>query len=236
MPEMKRTPSNEEEIKERIIQAAADLYANDRMNFNIKNIARQAGVEIGDIYSRFDHKYAILESFYSTIVPRYRTMIEDIPEYKNFTAGEKIANFIYTSFDILGEHQPFVKVTFNRIILIPWDRTRYHHQVEQLFHDILDDDTAIPASIRLLFNAAFVKLLTIAYFRIIRLWIYDKSVDSEKTLEFVDKLTSFLNEIFYNTTLEKGFDLMRFIYDNKLFVPDLSNLEDIWCPSCFKRS
>lgn len=216
--------------------AAVDLYMHNRKMFNVKNIARQAGVEIADIYANFSSKNAILESFYSMIVPRYRAMIADIPEYKEFTAGEKIANFMYTTFDMLGEYQPFVKATYDRMILIPWDRTRYHKQADELFIDILEKDTGIPATNRLLFNQASVKLITLTYFRIIRLWLNDNSGDSEKTLELIDKLTSFLNEMLYNTTLEKGFDLLRFVYDNKLFVPDLSRLEDIWNSSCFKRS
>lgn len=227
MPEKKSVKKNADEIRYSIIQSAIDLYVNDRNNFTVIHIAQKAHADVSDIYSNFRDKYAIIESFYSTIVPRYTAMVEEISEYAGFSSGEKFANFLYTTFDILDEHKTFVKATFKRMVLIPWGRIDFHKQTEFLLHDILDEDNRIPASNRLWLNSVTIKLLTQSYFQIINLWIKDESANTEKTLALVDKLTSFFNELLYNTTFEKGFDIVRYLYDNRMFMPDLSPLRDL---------
>ena len=93
------------EKKVNISRAAAGLYIKESQSFTIKNIAKQAGVDIVDVYKYFDTKDDILVYFYDSIVPIYRMMIADIENFGSFNAGEKLSNFTYTLFDLLNEQR-----------------------------------------------------------------------------------------------------------------------------------
>jgi hypothetical protein len=60
----------------------------------------------------------------------------------------------------------------------------------------------------------------------VKYWLNDSSKDKERTLALADKLSSLFEEIVYNKTLDKGFDLFKFIFGNNDFESWLPKLGD----------
>ena len=111
------------ELRKRIIEAAIRVYVDDYHRFNMKRIAHEAGLKASEVYLYFEDKYDILYSFYNNIVPSYRTMTEEIEDFNTYSAGEKISNFIYTSFDLFAEQESFVRKTYHSFIYCPAAKT-----------------------------------------------------------------------------------------------------------------
>lgn len=209
------------EKRNRIVNAAIDLYVNNPETFTLKNIAKKARVKEAEIYSHFPNKAAILKDFYSGIVPQYKEMVKQIEGYELYDLSEKLSNFVYSSLDMMQEQRDFVEKTFNDFILHPHRKPDFQQQVESLVEEFMSEDNRIAASNQYLLNAFTYSLLSREYLFLVRFWIQDESPGSEQTMALTDKLTSFINEILYSAVLDKGFDLGRFLISNRVIRPNI---------------
>jgi len=203
------------EIKFKIADTATDLYIKGDGHFTVKDVAKKVDLDPADIFNYFPNKNAILEFYYASLVVRYELMIEEIEEFQSYTISEKISNFIFTSFDMLDEKKAFVEATFTSIILCSFQKTDFEKEIERLTERFLKKDEHLAASSTMLLNQYFYAFLRRQYLELVRFRMNDSSEDHEVTMELVDKLTSFLEEVLYNTTLDKAFDLAKFIYANR---------------------
>lgn len=203
------------EIKFAIAEAAADLYIEGNNHFNIKDVAQKIGITPAEVFNYFPNKQAILQFYYTAIVFRYRLMIEEIEHFDSYTIGEKLSNFAYTTFDILDEKEAFVERTFKHLILCSYSKTDFEKEVESLMVDFLEDDNNLSVSSTTILNHYFYAFLRRQYLELIRFRLSDASEGKELTIQLTDKLTNFLQELLYNTVLDQGFELGKFIYANK---------------------
>lgn len=198
------------EIRKQIIEAAIRLYIDDHDRFNMKRIAQEAGLKPSEIYRYFDGKYEILYSFYNNIVPEYRAMIKDIDDFHTYSAGEKISNFIYTSFDLFGEQEAFVQKTYHSFTYCPTAKTHLKKDIYNLLRNFLEQDEQIPGANKVFLNAVSYSALTTKFLLVIEYWLNDKSESKEKSMVLVDKLTALFDELIYNSMLDKSLDLLKF--------------------------
>src|SRR5699024_6708789 len=88
------------EIKFAIAESATDLYVEAEGQFYIRDVAKAAEIDPGEVFDYFPNKQAILQYYYTMLVYRYRMMIEEIEQFDSYTLSEKFSNFAYTSFDM----------------------------------------------------------------------------------------------------------------------------------------
>lgn len=217
------------EQKVNISRAAVDLYIKGQKYFTIKNIAKETGLKAAEVYPYFDNKEDMLIYFYNSIVSLYQLMIEDIDEFNTFTAGEKLSNFTFTLFDLLNEQKEFVRKTYTRYVIIGYGKSTLKSDVSKLFRSFIKKDERISTLNHQLFDGLFIDLLSRKYLSLILLWLNDKSASQEKTMALVDKLSSFFDELLYSNVLDKGFDLVQYLYSNEFFkfdIPYINNILD----------
>lgn len=203
------------EIKFTLADAASDLYMEGDRDFLIKDVAAKAGITPAEVFNYFPNKDAILQFYYASIVYRYRLMLDEVDSFNSYTLGEKFSNFAYASFDMLSEKRAFVEETFGRLILCSYAKTDFEKEIENLIEQFLEEDSRLSASSEMLKNARFYSFLRMKYLGLVRFWISDESEGHELTMEFVDKLTSFFQELMYNSIADQGFELGKFLYSNK---------------------
>jgi hypothetical protein len=220
---------NLEEFEKKVIisRAAAGLFIRDKEKFTIKNIAKEAVVKIVEIYQLFDDKDEILIFFYDSVVPLYKMMISEIDDFDSFTAGEKLSNFTFTLFDLLNEQRDFVDQTYSRYVLVGFKKSTLKKDVTKLFKEFINRDERISTLNRNLFDGWFYGMVARKYLALILLWLRDESDSQEKTMALVDKLSSFLDELLYSNVLDKGFDLVQYLYTNDFFKFDIPYLSKI---------
>ncbi|GAA5522818.1 TetR/AcrR family transcriptional regulator [Aliifodinibius salicampi] len=216
------------EIKFAIAEAAADLYVEGDNHFNIKDAAQKVGITPAEVFNYFPNKQAILQFYYTTIVFRYRLMIDEIEHFDSYTIGEKLSNFAYTTFDILDEKEAFVERTFKSLILCSYAKTDFEKEVETLMVDFLEDDNNLSVSSTTILNHYFYAFLRRQYLELIRFRLSDTSEGHELTMQLTDKLTNFLQELLYNRVLDQGFELGKFIYTNKeTFIQQIPGVREL---------
>lgn len=204
------------ELRQRIIDSALELYTENRSAFTLRRIAEKAGCETADISLFFNNKQAILRGFYNDIPARFQAQCTQIPEFETFTIGEKISNYVYTTFDLLSEHRDFVEETFDRMIL-SGDKHSWNVETVELFRHFIASDERIPSANRMLVLDITYKLMVREYFQLVRYWLKDDSEGSERTIALVDKLTALGTELAYSGVLERGFDLAKYVVGQDLW-------------------
>ncbi len=98
----------------------------------MKRIAHEAGLKPRKYISisRINMKSSI--PITTILFPSYRTMIEEIEDFNTYSAGEKISNFIYTSFDLFAEQESFVQKTYHSFIYCPGCKNTFKERYLQL--------------------------------------------------------------------------------------------------------
>lgn len=202
------------QTKLEITGVAVDLYVEQDGKFTLNQISKEIELSVADIFDYFPNKQAILEFYYTSLVIRYRLMVEDIEEFETYSLSEKLSNFIYASFDMMAEKQAFVELTFNKMIRYSYAGTEYSKKVESAIESFFREDPRISTSCTLIMNDLFFKLMRRKYLYLVSYWIRDNSEGKERSMELTDKLTAFIQEVMYNSIADKGFDLLKFLYSN----------------------
>lgn len=216
------------EIKFRIADAATDLYVAGDGSFTIKDVAGAVEIDPAEVFNYFPNKRAILQFYYAGLIVQYEMMVDEIDDFDSYTLSEKFSNFAYASFDMLGEKQQFVYDTFSDLILHGYNKTDFEKEIERLIGDFLEDDPRIGMGSALVLNSYFYTFLRRQYLELVRFWVNDDSDGKELTMELVDKLTNFLQELMYNAIVDKGFDLGKFLVANrKKFISNIPIIKQL---------
>lgn len=204
-----------------ITEAAVDLYVEQHGTFSFNQVAGKTGLDVADIFDYFPNKRAILQFYYTSLVIRYRLMIEEIEDFDDYLLGEKLSNFIYSTFDMMNEHSEFVEQTFSKLVYYSYSKTEFENETEALFREFFTSDDRISGSSSFLLNDYFYAFLRKKYLYLVHFWITDDSEDGELSMAWTDKLTGFVQELFYSAVLDKGYDLITFMVQHNLFVRNM---------------
>lgn len=225
---MKEFDPEQFETRYKITEAAVELFKEHGDAYTIKQVARETGLDVAEVFDYFPNKEAILQFYYTSLVIRYRLMLEEIDDFSEYLLDEKLSNFIFTSFDIMQEQPVFVEMTFKRLILCSSNQTDFEKEVLSLFREFFTEDSRISSSSSMLMNSVFYSILLKKYLYMVRFWLNDESEDKELSMELTDKLTSFLQEIMYSATIDRGLDLMKFMFSNNLITLSFDSIKKLF--------
>jgi len=215
-----------------LCETALDEYQKSG-HFTVLNLVNETGLTASDIYSLFDDKNSILDFYYPVLLLRYETMIEEIEDFDSYTISEKTSNFIYTMFDMMDERREFVEDSFHERVTKAGTKADFFIQTKELFLRFFTTDPNISVSAGLLMKDYFYHFLTKQYIQLVSYWLTDDSIGYERSIALTDKLTVFIEEIAYNKTLDKGFDLAKYIITQEDItnrIPCIGN----WVTEIFK--
>lgn len=197
-----------------IADAATQLYTQKGDSFTLHDVAKKAEITVSEIFNYFDDKNDIIYFFYTSLVIRYRLMVEEIEDFDSFTLSEKISNFAYASFDLMEEREVFVKKTFRPYILCTCKQTEYQKKIESLLSDFLANDSGKAASSDIIVNDCSLRLVAKKYLHLVDFWLHDESEGKEVTMELTDKVTGLIQEALYTSVFDRSFDLAKFLFSN----------------------
>lgn len=217
------------ETKLAITEVAVDLYIRQNGSFTLMAIAKELDITVAEIFNYFPNKRAILQFFYASLVFRYQLMVDEIKDFDSYMLSEKLSNFAYASFDMLGERKPFVDATFEKLILCSYEKTAYEKEVEKLLKRFMENDSLVSSTSAVFLNQCLFSFLRRQYLGLVRFWLNDESEDYELTMELTDKVTNFMQEVMYSAVLDKGFDLIKFLASNsKAFLQNIPFAKNIF--------
>lgn len=190
---------------------AAILIVQKKGSFTIGDLSEATKKSASEIYELFPNKKAILAFYYPSIIIRYEAMIAEIEDFESFTISEKLSNYIYTSFEMMGENREFVEDTFQSQVFEKGSKSYFSKELSALFKKFFTTDAEIATSAAFLLKDYFYEFLVKEYTFLVKFWLNDSSPNRERTLALADKLTGFVEELVYNKIVDKGFDLLKYL-------------------------
>lgn len=210
--------NKETKKKIHIAKAGARLYLTNRY-FTMSALADAAETDIDTIYKFFSNRRSVLEFFYESLLIEYQELTQKIEGYMDFTLSEKLSNLALTLIDLMAEHKMFVRQTYKRLIVCTPRKQPFNEafkiQLKMIYESDPNQSSLSSAlNIDLLYKAGLTN-----FHLLINFWLHDESPANQKTMELVDKWTSFIQEVHYTAILDKGFEFAKFLYYNSPLNP-----------------
>jgi hypothetical protein len=204
------------EEKIRISQSGVLLYLKNP-RFTMTALAEEADIKPDQIYDYFSNRRDVLDFFYKGLMLEYEESIRSIEKYAEFTLSEKLSNLALTMIDLMDPYREFVRKTYKYKVICSTQRTTFEKLFRNQLKAIYESDKN-QSRLSTAFNRGpLYKAGTYNFHLLVRFWLKDESAGNQKTMEFIDKWTSFVEELHYSSILDRGFDVAKFIYYNSPF-------------------
>jgi len=214
---MAKAKTKDTDLRSSIIHAAIDLYLEDKTKYNMRNVAMKLEIEPAVVYKHFPTKESILKAFYKDLVKNYQEMTKEIEDFASYTLAEKMQNFTYASFDMLGEQREFFNHTFDKMVIKVGTSKGMGKDVKTMLKYWITEDEQIADSARPFIGSFTYEVLTKEYFQLLRFWKTDESENAERTVALTDKLSTLIEELFYSKVVDKTIDTVKYIFQQSDF-------------------
>ena len=204
------------EEKIRISRCGADLYLRNS-RFSMTALAEESNIEPEKIYDFFSNRRDVLDFFYEGLILEYEESIQAIDSYSDFTLSEKLSNLALTILDLMDPYKEFIRKTYRERVVCSKRKTSFEKHFRKQLKAIYESDSKQSRLSAALNREPLYKAGTYNFHLLIRFWLSDKSMANQKTMEFVDKWTAFVEEIHYTSILDRGFDVAKFLFYNSPF-------------------
>jgi len=204
------------EEKIRISKCGANLYLQNT-RFTMSALGEEADLQKDKIYDYFSNRRDVLDFFYTGLLLEYKESTHSIKGYSEFTLSEKLGNLALTLIDLMEPHREFVKKTYWDLVGCSGRRPPFETHFRDELRAIYESDSQ-QSRLSMAFNREpLFKAGTYNFHLLIRFWLHDLSEGRQKSMELVDKWTSFVQELHYSSILDRGFDVAKFIFYNSPF-------------------
>lgn len=204
------------EEKIRISKSGAHLYLKNP-RFSMTALAEEADLEPEKIYDYFSNRRDVLDFFYEGLILEYKESIQAIDGYNGYTLSEKLSNLALTMLDLMDPFKEFVRKTYRERVMCSQRTTPFEKHFRKELKAIYESDSKQSRLSSALNRNFLYKAGTFNFHLLIQFWLKDESTANQKTMEFVDKWTAFVQEIHYSSILDRGFDVAKFFYYNSPF-------------------
>jgi len=204
--------------KIQIAKSVTDLYLKNT-RFKMSALADVSDVDPAEIYDYFPNRKSVLEFYYESVMIEYQEITRQIEGYPEFTLAEKLSNLAYTILDLFEEHKEFVSKTYKPMIVSSSQKTAFSKAFETQLKVIYENDSRQSALSSALNNQLLYKAGLTNFHLLVGYWLKDSSRGNQKTMELIDKWTALVEEIHYNSILDRGFDFAKFLFYNSPFNP-----------------
>jgi hypothetical protein len=197
--------------RENIAIKAANFYI-DNPDFTMKELATHFDIPVSDLYKLFPNRNSVLKYYYTVQFRNVLEITQNIDGYQNFSLAEKLSTIAYTLIDLLLEDREFVDQTFTNLICKSHSKTDFEKELDYYLKTTFNNDQRISASASIIMNSWFYSIIRKHYMWLITYWLNDESNGFENTMAITDKWTSLLQELLYNSIIDKSLDLTKFMF------------------------
>jgi len=208
--------STKEKIQ--VAKAGATLYLTNS-RFTMSALAEASKTSLENIYEYFPNRRSVLDFFYEAILIECQEITSKIEGYADFTLSEKLSNLALTIIDLMNEHKEFVRQTYNRKIVCTGQQQVFNEEFKHQLKLIYENDPKQSALSSAFNNQLLYKAGLTNFHLLINFWLKDTSTGNQKTMELIDKWTSFVQEVHYTAILDRGFEFAKFLYYNSPLKP-----------------
>ncbi len=201
------------EVAINLVEKLAGAGQRDYTRLDLSELAQITRTPLEVIRSRFDSTDEWVDAYYCHLTERYRVMTRAIPDFSEFTVGEKLLNFLLTSMDMMREHESFVRSTYHPFVLDRFTSTRFEHSVAELFREYTEQDRRIALTQQMLLFSPVYTWWSREYLHMTGYWL--STPDSgQQVMALAEKTAGLLNEILYNGVVDSTLDLGKYLIQN----------------------
>ena len=204
--------------KIQISKTAASLYLRNP-RFTMQALAEESAIDKKEIFDYFSNRRDVLNFFYEGIMLEYRSSVAAIENYSSYSLSEKLSNLALALIDLMNPNKEFVRKTYTEFVQCTSRSKEFNTLFIEDLKRIYSTDSKQSRLSQALNNKLLYKAGLTNFHLLIRFWLKDKSAGNQKTMELVDKWTSFVQELHYSSILDRGFDVAKFLYYNSPFSP-----------------
>ena len=197
----------------RLVEKLIETGQRDYTRLDLADLAQITRTPLDDIRRHYRSTDEWIDDFYCMLVDEYRIMTGAIPDFEQYTVGDKLLNFFLTTMDMMHDHEPLVRSTYHPFILDRFTSTRFEHSVAELFRGFTEQDGRIGLSHQLLLVSPVYTLWSREYLHMAGSWLSDPGAGPRVTA-LAEKTTSLLNEILYNGVIDNTLDLGKYLLQN----------------------
>jgi len=219
--------SGMDESSTRLAEKLFRVGQRDYARLDLADLSQITRTPLDEIRTHFQSTDEWIDACYCHMVDEYRIMTGVIPDFEDYTAGEKLLNFFLTSMDMMRDREPFVRSTYHPFILDRFTSTRFEHSVARMFRQFTESDSRIALSQQLLLVSPVYTWWSREYLHMTGYWLTHPDSEPE-VMALAEKTVSLLNEMLYNGVLDNTLDLGKYLIQNG-FV-------SVWTPvSVFRK-
>lgn len=197
-----------------LIEKLAAAGQQDYESLGLSDLARITNMPESCIKNHFQNVDEWIDAFYCFLVEQYRAMLMDVPDYDQYTVGEKLLNFGLSSMDLMRENYELVGSTFYPFIFNRFTSTRFEKLVEEMFREFTEQDGRVALSNQLVLISPVYTIWSREYLNMINYWVQHPGSE-QKVMGLMEKSATLLNEILYNGVFDKAFDLGKYVINNE---------------------
>ena len=202
-----------DESSARLAEKLFRVGQRDYSRLDPADLAQITRTPLDEIRSHFRSTDEWIDACYCHMVDQYRIMTAAIPDFDDYTAGEKLLNFFLTSMDMMRDQEPFVRSTYHPFILDRFTSTRFEHSVARLFRQFTESDSRIALSHQLLLVSPVYTWWSREYLHMTGYWLAHPDSEPE-VMALAEKTVKLLNEILYNGVIDNTLDLGKYLVQN----------------------
>lgn len=213
--DMEPNPTPQSGPEDRIIDAAVRLYAENRDAFRMADICEVAGVDTAEAESLFETKAEILRAFYRRAFSRYAALEGQVPDFSAYSLAEKVATLTFSYADEISYPAGFAAETFGPLMLQGGPSVSFEKLFQERIAWYIGSDPAVSDVFKPLFGAWAHRFCAKIVLGLIRDRLTDKSPEQERSAALVDKVTMLMQTVFYAGTLDRLWDLGKYLYSQR---------------------
>jgi AcrR family transcriptional regulator len=196
--DQKRRPSgrraqNKEEIRERIVRAALDLFQTKGFDATTtKAIASRARIAEGTVFNYFKSKDDIALYFFEQEVDQAMTAVRENPRLRKAPLEEKLFALVHSQLEFLAHHERFIGAALIHALRPASPLGPFSHRAQELRHRylgfverLIEESEPKHRHGPLTFFAP--EVFWIYYLGVLLYWLYDTSEGKQNTLAFLDR-------------------------------------------------
>ncbi len=201
-----------------LIDALRQAGQRDYRKLTLSDLAQITQTPLDEITPYFQSTDDWIDAYYCELVEQYQVMVQTVPDFENYTVGEKLLNFCLTSMDMMRDHEQLVRSTYHPFILDRFTSTRFEQMVADLFRGFTEQDCRVAMTNQLLLVSPVYTWWSREYLHMTGYWLSHPGSDHQ-VMALTEKTTSLMNEILYNGVFDKTLDLGKYLFEAGLVSP-----------------
>jgi AcrR family transcriptional regulator len=188
-----RRAQNKQEIRERIVKAALDLFQAKGFDATTtKAIARKARIAEGTVFNYFKSKDDIALYFFEQEVDQAMAAVRENPRLREAPLEEKLFTLVHSQLEFLAHHERFIGAALVHALRPASPFGPFSHRSQELRHrylgfveELIEESAPKRRQGPLTFFAP--EVFWIYYLGVLLYWLYDTSEGKQNTLAFLDR-------------------------------------------------